>query len=41
MPDNYRDGELVLSVRAGAPGLKLALLIRKHPLFGPMQSPWR
>ena len=41
MPDNYRDGELVLSVRAGGAGMKLALLIKKHPLFGPMQSPWQ
>ncbi len=41
MPDNYRDGELVLAVKPGAPGMKLALFIKKHPFFGPMQSPWQ
>lgn len=41
MPEGYRDGELVLQVKPGGAGMKLALAIKKHPLFGPMQSPWQ
>ncbi|MFY9342906.1 MAG: hypothetical protein WAT39_10480 [Planctomycetota bacterium] len=41
MPDGYRDGEMVLKLKLAAPGMKLALSIKKHPLFGDVKSAWQ
>jgi hypothetical protein len=40
MPDGYRSGELVLAVKLPGDGLKLALSIKKHALFGTVGSVW-
>ncbi|MEO6596969.1 MAG: hypothetical protein ABIP94_19660, partial [Planctomycetota bacterium] len=34
MPDGYKDGEMVLKVKMPAEGMKMGLVIKKHPLFG-------
>ena len=41
MPDGYKDGSLALTVKLPAPGMKLSLQIKKHPLFGDVKSAWR
>jgi hypothetical protein len=41
MPEGYRDGEMVLKLELPAPGMKLALSMKKHPVFGVIGSPWR
>ncbi len=41
MPDGYRSGELVLSVKLPAAGMKIGLSIKKHPLFGEIKSAWQ
>lgn len=41
MPEGYRDGEMVLKLKLPAPGMKLALSIAKHPLFGEVKSAWQ
>ncbi len=41
MPEGYRSGELVLTVKLPAPGMKLALHVKKHPLFGEIKSAWQ
>jgi hypothetical protein len=38
MPEGYRDGELVLSLKLPAEGMKLALAVKKHPVFGALHS---
>jgi pterin-4a-carbinolamine dehydratase len=41
MPEGYRNGELVLTVKLPADGMKLALVIKKHPLFGEVKPVWQ
>jgi hypothetical protein len=41
MPDGYRNGELVLTCPMPAPGMKVALVIKKHSLFGELKSAWQ
>lgn len=41
MPEGYREGELLLKVKLPAAGMKLALSIKKHPLFGVVHSAWQ
>ena len=41
MPEGYKSGELILSLKLPAAGMKLALLIKKHPLFGELKSAWQ
>lgn len=41
MPDGYKSGEMVLTVKLPAAGMKLGLYIKKHPLFGEVKSPWQ
>ena len=41
MPEGYRSGEMILSVKPGGPGMKLALWIKKHALFGDVKSAWQ
>lgn len=38
MPEGYKDGELVLKVKLPAAGMKVALRMPKHPLFGVVNS---
>jgi hypothetical protein len=38
MPDGYRDGELTLSLKLPAEGMKVALVMKKHPMFGSLSS---
>lgn len=38
MPEGYRDGELVLQLKLPAEGMKLALVMKKHPIFGAISS---
>ena len=38
MPDGYREGDMVLSVKLPAAGMKIGLAMKKHPLFGPLTS---
>jgi hypothetical protein len=40
-PEDSRDGTMELSVKLPSPGLKVALQIKKHPLFGKVDSPWQ
>jgi hypothetical protein len=43
MPEGYRDGELELKLAKPlpAPGMKLSLSIKKHPLLGDVKSAWQ
>jgi len=41
MPEGYKGGELKLQVKLPAPGMKLSLQIKKHPLFGDVKSAWQ
>lgn len=41
MPEGYKSGELKLQVKLPAPGMKLSLQIKKHPLFGDVKSAWQ
>ncbi len=38
MPDGYREGEMTLSIKLPAAGMKVALVMKKHPVFGPLSS---
>ncbi|MBX3462519.1 MAG: hypothetical protein KF830_05070 [Planctomycetes bacterium] len=38
MPEGYRDGEMVLSVKLPGEGMKLGLAMKKHALFGELKS---
>jgi hypothetical protein len=40
MPEGARDGDMVLKVRLKAAGMKVALKVLKHPLFGVIGSAW-
>jgi len=41
MPEGYRQGEMVLKVKLPADGMKVALQMKKHPLFGAINSAWQ
>jgi len=41
MPDGYKSGEMVLTVKLPAAGMKLGLYIKKHPLFGKVESEFK
>ncbi len=41
MPEGYREGELVLSVKLPADGMKVGLQMKKHPVFGVVNSPFQ
>ena len=41
MPDDYREKELILELKLPAEGMKVGLQIKKHPLFGKLDSPWQ
>ncbi|MCA8965869.1 MAG: hypothetical protein KDC48_13375 [Planctomycetes bacterium] len=41
MPAGYRNGELILELKLPAAGMKVGLKIKKHPLFGAIESAWR
>ncbi len=41
MPDGYRADELILKVKLPTAGMKLQLSIKKHALFGPVNSIWQ
>jgi len=41
MPEGYKEGSLALTVKLPAAGMKLALQIKKHPLFGDVKSAWQ
>lgn len=41
MPAGYRSGDLVLEVDLPHPGMKVALKVKKHPLFGALESAWK
>jgi hypothetical protein len=41
MPEGYRNGEMVLSVKLPAEGMKVGLLMKKHALFGEIASPFQ
>lgn len=41
MPAGYKSGDLVLEVHLPEPGMKVALKIKKHPLFGVLDSAWQ
>jgi hypothetical protein len=41
MPEGYKGGEMILSRKLPAAGMKLALWIKKHPLFGEIRSAWQ
>jgi hypothetical protein len=41
LPEGYKSGELILKVKLPAPGMKLQLAAKKHPLFGPISSIWQ
>lgn len=38
MPEDYREGELTLTAKLPADGMKVALVMKKHPLFGELKS---
>jgi hypothetical protein len=40
MPEGYRSGDLALQVKLPAAGMKLALVMKKHPLFGDVKAVW-
>jgi hypothetical protein len=41
MPEDYKEGPLVLSVKLPGEGMKVGLAIKKHALFGPLASPFQ
>ena len=41
MPAGYKSGELLLEIKMPAAGMKLGLKIKKHPLFGAIDSAWQ
>lgn len=41
MPEGYKTGEPILSVKLPAAGMKVQLQIKKHPLFGEVHSAWQ
>lgn len=41
MPEGYREKELVLKIKLPADGMKVALQMKKHPLFGVIGSEWQ
>ena len=41
MPEGYKSGEQKLVVDLPAGGMKLQLVVRKHPVLGPLQSMWK
>jgi hypothetical protein len=41
MPDGYKSGEMVLKVKLPAAGMKVGLSMKKHPLFGVINSTWQ
>jgi hypothetical protein len=40
MPDGYKTGAMVLTVKV-APGMKLGLVQKKHPIFGELKPLWQ
>ncbi|MBL8728831.1 MAG: hypothetical protein JNM25_10400 [Planctomycetes bacterium] len=38
MPDGYREGEMTLSIKLPAEGMKVALTMKKHAVFGALSS---
>ena len=42
MPKGYKNGEMVLSFKLPADGMKLGLVVKKkHKFFGPLQTVWK
>jgi hypothetical protein len=41
MPEGYKSGEPILSLKLPAAGMKLSLSIKKHALFGELKSAWQ
>ena len=41
MPEGYREKEMILELKLPAEGMKVALQIKKHPLFGDVKSVWQ
>jgi hypothetical protein len=41
MPAGYRSGDLVLEIKLPEAGMKVGLKVKKHPLFGQLDSAWK
>lgn len=41
MPKGYREGEMVLKCRMPSPVMKVGLAIKKHKLFGKLETVWK